>query len=149
MKQSSKNFIRYWFPVILWMCFVFWVSTEAFSSQNTFSLVETILGFLFPKLSSHEVRLIHAMIRKTGHIIEYFVLGLLLFRAFRGGSTASWKWRWSLFAVIGVVLWAVSDEWHQSFVPTRTASVADVGIDTAGGILAQFVSALWHRYTRK
>jgi VanZ family protein len=125
------------------------MSTEVFSSQNTFSPVETILGFLFPKLSSHEVRLIHAMIRKTGHIIEYFVLGLLLFRAFRGDSTASWKWRWSLFAVIGVVLWAVSDEWHQSFVPTRMASVVDVGIDTAGGILAQFVSALRHRYTRK
>ena len=93
--------------------------------------------------------LIHAMIRKAGHVIEYFILGLLLFLTFRDGSTALWKWRWSLFAVIGVALWAISDEWHQSFVPTRTASVVDVGIDTAGGILAQFVSALRHRYTRK
>jgi len=125
------------------------MSTEAFSSQNTFSLVEAILGFLFPKFSSHEVGLIHAMIRKAGHLIEYFILGFLLFRAFCGGSTASWKWRWSLFAIIGVVLSAVSDEWHQSFVPTRAASVVDVGIDTAGGILAQFVGALWHRCTRK
>jgi VanZ family protein len=147
--QGSRNFIRYWLPVILWMCFVFWVSTEAFSSQNTFLPVKTILRFLFPKISSHEVRLIHAMIRKSGHVIEYFILGLLLFRAFRGPSTTSWKWRWSLFAAIGVVFWAISDEWHQSFVPTRTASVVDVGMDTAGGILAQFVSALRHCYTRK
>jgi len=125
------------------------MSTETFSSQNTLPLVKTILRFLFPKISSREVRLIHTMIRKTGHVIEYFILGLLLFRAFRRGSTAPWKYRWSLFAVIGVVLWAVSDELHQSFVPARTASVVDVGIDVAGGILAQFVSALWHRNRKK
>jgi VanZ family protein len=89
------------------------------------------------------------MIRIAAHVIEYFILGLILFRAFRGGSTASWKWRWSSFAVIGVVFWALGDEWHQSFVSTRMASVVDVGIDTAGGILAQFVGALWHCYTRK
>jgi len=35
-----------------------------------------------PKISSQELRLIHTMIRKTSHVIEYFVLGLLLFRAF-------------------------------------------------------------------
>jgi VanZ family protein len=123
--------------------------TEAFSSQNTFPLVKTTMRLLFPNISSHELGLIHAVIRKAGHVIECFILGLLLFFAFRGGSTGLWKWRWSLFAITGVVLWAMSDEWHQSFVPTRMASVADVGIDVAGGILAQFVGALFHRYTRK
>lgn len=92
---------------------------------------------------------IHALIRKAGHVIEYFVLGLLLFRTFRGGSISSWNWRWSFFAVIVVVLWAASDEFHQSFVSTRTASAVDVGIDTAGGIFAQFAGALWHRYKKK
>ncbi len=149
MTQGSRNFVRYWLPVILWVCFIFWMSTESFSSQNTFSLVKTVIRFLSPNISSHDLRLIHAVIRKAGHVIEYFMLGLLLFRAFRGGSTGLWKWRWSLFALIGVVLWAMSDEWHQSFVPTRAASVVDVGIDTAGGILAQFIGALFTRYTRK
>jgi VanZ family protein len=125
------------------------MSTEAFSSPNTFSLVETVIRFLVPKISFQEVRLIHAFIRKSGHVIEYFILGLLLFRAFRGSSIASWNSRWSFFAVIVVVLWAPSDEFHQSFIPTRTASIVDVAIDTAGGILAQFVGALWHRYARK
>jgi VanZ family protein len=147
--QSSRNFIKYWLRVLLWMCFIFWMSTEGFSSQHTFSLIKTILRFSFPKISSHEVRLIHLMMRKAAHVIEYFTLGLLLFRAFRGGSTGSWKWRWSLCAVIGVVFWAVGDEWHQSFVSTRMASAVDVGIDAAGGILAQFVSALLHCYMRK
>jgi VanZ family protein len=112
------------------------MSTETFSSPNTFSLVETVIRFLVPKISFQEVGLIHAFIRKSGHVIEYFILGLLLFRAFRGSSIASWNWRWSFFAVIVVVLWAASDEWHQSFIPTRTASIVDVAIDTAGGVLA-------------
>jgi len=125
------------------------MSTETFSSENTVSVVETILRFLAPKISSQEVDLIHALIRKSAHVVEYFILGLLLFRAFRGGSIGSWKWRWSFFALIVVILWAASDEFHQSFVPTRTASIVDVVIDTAGGVLAQFVSILWHRYKKK
>ena len=125
------------------------MSTDTFSSQNTLSVVETILHFLISKISSQQVNLIHAFIRKSAHVIEYFILGLLLFRAFRGGSIGSWNWRWTLFAVIVVVLWAASDEFHQSFVPTRTASVVDVVIDTAGGVLAQFVSILWYHYRKK
>ena len=145
----NRNFFKYSLPVILWMCFIFWMSTETFSSENTVSVVETILRFLAPKISSQEVDLIHALIRKSAHVVEYFILGLLLFRAFRGGSIGSWKWRWSFFALIVVILWAASDEFHQSFVPTRTASVVDVAIDTAGGIIAQFVGILWHRYRKK
>jgi VanZ family protein len=108
-----------------------------------------VFGLLIPKISAQELGLIHAVIRKAGHVTEYFILGLLLFRTFSSSSISSWSWRWSLYAVIIVVLWAVSDEFHQSFVPTRTASAVDVGIDTAAGILAQFVGALWHRYRKK
>jgi len=47
------------------------------------------------------------------------------------------------------VLWAATDEFHQSLVPTRTASFMDVGIDTAGGILALFVIGWCHRHRKK
>lgn len=146
---SHRNFIKYWLPVIIWMCFIFWMSTEGFSSQNTFPLVGTVLRFLVPEISSQEMDLIHAFIRKAGHVTEYFILGLLLFRAFRGGAAASWDWRWSFFAVTVVVLYAASDEFHQSFVSTRMASVVDVGLDTVGGIFSQCVSVLWLRYRKK
>jgi VanZ family protein len=142
----NRNVVKYWLPVIFWMGFIFWMSTETFSSQNTFSPVETILRFLFPKISFQEVGLVHEFIRKSGHFIEYFIMGLLLFRAFHGKSIVWWNWRWSFFAIIGVVLWAACDEFHQSFIPTRTASVMDVAIDTAGGVLSQFVVVLWHRF---
>jgi VanZ family protein len=52
--------------------------------------------------------------------------------------------RWAFSSLLGVVLYAASDEFHQSFVPERTASLVDVGIDTLGGIIAQGVSVLWH-----
>ena len=145
----NRNFIKYWLPVVFWMAIIYWMSTETFSSENTFSWLEMVLGLLIPKISSQELSLIHVVIRKAGHVIEYFVLGLLLFRTFRGNSISLWKWRWSFFAVMALALWAAGDEFHQSFVSTRTASVVDVGIDTAGGILAQFVAALWHRCRKK
>ena len=47
------------------------------------------------------------------------------------------------------VLWAATDEFYQSLVPTRTASFMDVGIDTAGGILALFVIGWCHRHRKK
>ena len=145
----KQDFVKYYLPVMLWIGVIFWMSTGTFSSQNTFSFADTALRFFFPNISSREVDLIHAVIRKSGHVIEYFILGLLLFRAFRGSSIRSWNWRWSFFAVILVVLWAAGDEFHQSFVSTRTASVADVVIDTAGGVLAQFAAFLGHGHRKK
>lgn len=145
----KQKFIRYWLPVFLGMCLVFWISTETFSQRNTYALAKAILGFLFPEISSREAGLIHELVRKAGHVIEYFILGLLLFRAFRGSSNISFNWRWSFSAVIVVVIWAASDEVHQFFVPARAASAVDVGIDAAAGIFAQLVSALRHLYRIK
>jgi len=145
----NRNVAKYWLPVILWMGFIYWMSTDTFSSQNTFSWVEIVLRFWVPNISFQEMVSLHTLIRKTAHVTEYFVLGLLLFRTFRGGSTSLWSWRWPLFAFIVVALWAASDEFHQSFVSSRTASAADVALDTAGGILAQFAAFLWHRGRKK
>ena len=145
----KQYFIKYWLPVVLGMCLIFWMSTETFSSGNTSSFVKAILRLLVPEISPQEVGLVHAFIRKAAHVIEYFILGLLLFRAFRGDSNASFNWRWPLFAVTVVALWAASDEFHQFFVPTRAASAVDVGMDTAGGMFGQVVSALRHFYRRK
>jgi VanZ family protein len=134
---------RYWLPVILFACFIFWMSTDTFSSEHTFSVVKTVINFLVPGLSAEEVDLIHAIIRKVAHIVEYFILGFLLFRAFRGHSGAWWSWQWFLLTSLVVLLWAASDEFHQSFISTRTASIVDVGIDMVGGISGQLTSALW------
>jgi VanZ family protein len=144
--QREMSFIRhfkYWFPVFLWMSFIFWMSTGTFSAENTSLIIEPILHFLMPSITPEKMALIHGVIRKLGHVTEYFILGILLFRAFRRGSKESLRWRWVFYSFLFVMLYAASDEFHQSFVSTRTASLFDVGIDTLGGILAQGVSVLW------
>jgi VanZ family protein len=145
----KQNFLKYWLPVILWMGVIFWMSTGTFSSEHTSRFIVPLLNFLFPWLSPQNVDLIHELIRKAVHVAEYFILGLLLFRAFRGDSSQGWRTRWAIYTVIGVILYALSDEFHQSFTAARGASLVDVGIDSAGGILSQIIVMLRHLLRKK
>jgi VanZ family protein len=76
-----------------------------------------------------------AVIRKGGHVTEYAILGMLCWRAVRqppGGEAGSWSWRDAGIAMTVAVLFAASDEFHQAFVPSRTASPWDVLVDACG-----------------
>ncbi len=145
----NHNFIKYWLPVILWMGVIFGMSAGTFSSEHTSRFIAPLLHFLFPWLSPQDMDLIHELIRKAGHVSEYFVLGLLLFRAFHSDSAQGWHPRWTIYTVIGVIIYAVGDEFHQSFVAARGASLVDVGIDSAGGILSQIAVMLRHLLRKK
>ncbi len=119
------------------------MSTGTFSAENTSLIVEPLLRFLMPSISPEQIQLVHGLIRKSGHVTEYFILGILLFRAFRTDSKELHGLRWALSSLVIVLLYAASDEFHQSFVSTRTASLFDVGFDALGGVLAQAASVLW------
>ena len=138
--MSLDRNLRYWLPVAIWMAFIFWMSTARFSAQNTRSFIEPAIRFFLPGISQHPVEVIYGLVRKGGHLAEYFILGLLLFRAFRAGSVENHGWRWALRALVVVAVYASTDEFHQSFVPGRTASLIDMFIDTSGGALAQLIS---------
>ena len=145
--MTPSKFLKYWLPVLLWMGIIFWMSTGMFSAQNTFDVLQKFLRSFDPAISNSTVRLINNSIRKAGHVTEFFISGLLVFRAFRAGSTEPRMMRWALLSIVFVVLFAASDEYHQSFVATRTASVLDVCIDSGGGILAVCYSML-RRYRK-
>ena len=134
-----QKFTKYWLSVILWMCFISWMSTGTFSKGNTFFWVEKVLSPLLLGISSEGAEWINVVLRRAGHITGYFILGLLLFRAFRGGSAISRNRHWFCGVIIVVFLSAAIDEFHQSLVSSRTASLADVGIDAAGGLMGLFV----------
>jgi VanZ family protein len=88
--------------------------------------------------------LIVLLVRKCAHLTEYTVFALLLWRALRKpvkNDPRSWIWREARLTLLIVALYAASDEFHQSFVQTRTALVSDVFVDTAGG--AASLLALW------
>jgi len=83
----------------------------------------------------------HHIIRKCAHFIEYFILSLLILRGIRAGRRGT-RLAWAATAILLVAGYAALDEFHQSFVPGRTAAVSDVLLDTTGGITAQAVAAL-------
>jgi VanZ family protein len=133
---------RYLIPLLLWMGIIFWMSTETFSSENTSMLIEPAIRYLMPSISPEKTGMIHAAIRRLAHFTEYFILGILLFRFFRGGSKELRTRRWAFYSVLLIAFYAAGDEFHQSFVSSRTASLLDIGLDTLGGIVAQGVSAV-------
>ena len=116
------------------------MSTGTFSSQNTSLIIEPLLRFLMPSITPENMSLTHDVIRKLAHLTEYFILGILLFRAFRSGAEKLQTLKWAFYSFLVVVLYAAGDEFHQSFEAGRTASLLDVGFDTFGGFLAQAVT---------
>lgn len=140
----------YWVPVILWVGFLFLMSTGAYSDRNTSSIIGHILRFFAPAISETQIDAADTILRKLAHVTEYFIFGMLLFRAFRFGSLEPRMWQWAFSSLMVLVICAVMDEVHQSFVPERTASAADVVIDTTGGILALCISVLrFHRHRKR
>ena len=96
----------------------------------------------------------HFFIRKGGHVFGYGLLSILLFRAWRETlaarrATAEWTLRWANIAVLGTALVASLDEWHQSFLPSRTGTPGrTLVLDTCAGIGAQILVLLWTRVFR-
>jgi len=78
---------------------------------------------------------------KLLHVIEYTALGLLWCRTCRGAGL-----RWTtatIVAVLATAAFGATDEWHQSFVPRRTADVQDWMADLFGGLLGAGMYAVW------
>jgi len=135
------RWLRIWWPAIVWAACIFSFSTSAFTSEHTSRFIVPLLHWLFPSWSAETLDTAHFFIRKSGHVTEYFIFSLLILRGIRHGRKGT-KLGWALAAVGVVAGYAALDEFHQSFVPGRTAAFSDVLIDTAGGIAAQVVAAL-------
>src|ERR1700689_1453860 len=135
------RWLQRWGAAVLWAVVISVFSTGAVTSDNTSRIIIPILSWFFPHASQETLFFMHHFIRKTGHFTEYFKWSLLILRGTRAGKSGA-HLAWALAAIAIVGCYAALDEYHQSFVPGRTAAVADVLLDTAGGIAAQVVVAL-------
>ncbi len=124
---------------------IFLASTDSLSGTKTAAVIGPLLRWFFPQISDHRVELVHLLVRKAAHFSEYAVLGLLSARAFISSSRGLLSRHWFVAALLLISLYAFSDEFHQSFVATRTSSVCDSLIDISGGLTALIVIALWRR----
>ena len=131
-----KSFLKYWLPVLIWLCVIFVGSTDVLSAEQTSRFVEPFLRWLKPDISSETLAQIHFFARKLGHIFEYALLAIFLWRALRSGANLQVK-----ISILVIVVWfvcaifAATDEFHQSFIPSRTASPNDVVIDIFGVVI--------------
>ena len=127
--------------VLLWVVTAAWagtisvLSTGAYTSSVTGWLLAQILLSLHIHLTPHTFATVHFLIRKLAHCSEFAVFGLLLYHSFEPRHPERWDTRGAFGALLVAGLFSLVDEYHQSFVPGRTASLADSGIDTAGALL--------------
>jgi VanZ family protein len=110
-----------WAPVAAWMALIFLLSSRPLPPA----------GKALPDWANHA--------------IGYGVLSILACRALAGGLRAPLSFSRAAVAIAFCALYGMSDEWHQSFVPSRTPEARDVMSDTVGASLAAAAFAAWSR----
>src|SRR4029077_58713 len=146
MRSSHHRLFRYG-PLVLWAALIFIGSSSVLSGSNTSVVLRPGL-WLFPHANEGTLALIHSLIRKAGHLTEYAILALLAARALRTSAREFLRTRWFWVSLLFVIAYSLSDEFHQSFVPSRTASIYDSMIDSVGGLTALVLLASRSRRAR-
>ncbi len=154
---SLSTFLRAWWPAFVWIGIITVESTDALSSNNTGDLLYKLISRLYPNVNLHDVLVLNFIMRKTGHVVGYGILSLLLLRGWRrtlararaafGRSTVGLVTygRTAVLAWLGTVFVASMDEWHQSFIPSRTGTLHDVVLDSTAGLVFLLAAHVWMR----
>ena len=111
-KRQVRKKIELWMPVLIWAGVIFGFSSMSINKEADFSWLDF-------------------EVKKSAHVVEYADLYFLLFRA--------WSSKWEktdkkilIWSMVVAVLYALSDEWHQTFVPGREGTFRDGGFDSFG-----------------
>ncbi len=151
LTASRPNLLRAWWPALVWIVLITFESTDLLSSRNTGSLLYMLLTRLFGEINFYKFLVFHHYLRKTGHVIGYGMLGLLLLRGWRAtldhdhvqlGRTALLSW-------LGTAFVASMDEWHQSYIPSRTGTWRDAVLDSVAGLVFLLIAVFWLRRSRR
>jgi VanZ family protein len=126
----------WWLEAAGWMVLIFSLSGESFAASRTLMVLQYFNHLFHLSLTQETLLLFNTVIRKTAHFGNYFVLGLLVNRAMAGGLFR-FTWRRACWTMLVGLLYALSDEYHQSFTLSRTASLYDSGLDFTGVVASQ------------
>ncbi|HUS37289.1 MAG TPA: VanZ family protein [Verrucomicrobiae bacterium] len=138
--MTRRDFAKFWLPVILWMALIFTLSTGIGSMQRTSRIIGPLLRLVWRDVSDKTIHDVQVVVRKAGHVTGYAVLGILLLRALNHGLFPNvWNTKSAFFSEAVSICYAISDEFHQSFEPTRYASAWDVLIDALGAGAGLFI----------
>lgn len=132
--MDQATLLKRWVPALIWMGAIFVASTDLMSAEHTSRFIGPFLRWLNPGVSPATIATVQLAVRKVAHVTEYAVLAILLLQAWpRGVESRFFRTGFAVFAVC--TCYAALDEFHQSFVASRTASAFDVLIDTGGALL--------------
>jgi len=139
--------LQAWLPTLLWLCAIAAFSTDAFSAEHTRGILWRIVHLLWGPISEEQFSILHFFVRKAAHFTVYGILSVFAFYSWRATLPAPQRWtfRWSGLALAFTLVAAALDEFHQSFVPSRTSSPRDVMLDLAGALCFQIIIASFVR----
>jgi len=144
-----RRFFLYWLPPLVWMGVIFFLSTDMGSAAHTSMILEPLLHWLEPDISAAAIELAHYVVRKGAHLSEYAILAVLWWRVLmhvHAEGTVRPAWACALIALLIATMYAATDEYHQTFVASRGASVQDVMIDSCGALVGVVLVLLWRAW---
>ena len=134
--MKNKRLVLAWTLLILWMLFIFIMSSfNGVMSSNQSGSIAVLIYNLFDISDTEKVSFI---VRKCGHVSEFFILGILVINLVNKYNVKHIYF----ISFIVCVLYASSDEFHQLFVPGRSGQVTDVLIDLIGVVLGLSIYCL-------
>ena len=129
------------------MALIFAGSTDLLASNHTSRFLEPLLRWLIPGIDARTIGTLQFVVRKFGHAFEYGVLALLTWHALQPPDAPSdppvWSPRSAGLAWTLATSYALTDEFHQSFVPSRDGHLRDVVIDALGAASALLMLWIW------
>jgi VanZ family protein len=142
LNPAQKQLLKEWTAAILWLGLIAIESTNLLSATNSCRILYPIFH-LFTVVDPVRFVLWDYYIRKIGHFVGYFVLSVLLFRAWRATLPFASPWRWSMqwarISFFMTALVASLDEWHQTYLTSRTGSLHDVLLDSSAALAGQIL----------
>lgn len=132
-----KKFFKIWFPPLIIAVIIFILSSSpATDSDRQSGFIVNIITSISPSLKNADFLV--TIVRKSAHFLEYTTLGFLTARGFNLSKKSLW------WAIPTCALYAMTDEFHQTFVSGRSGELRDTLIDTLGattGILLYYLTA--------
>src|SRR5436190_12659513 len=141
--MTLGSFLKYWLPVLAWMVFIFIGSTNLLSAEHTSRFIGPFLRWWAPGVTDATIASVQLIVRKCAHLTEYAILAALFYRALRLHRA---RVLGAAFVFAG--LYAALDEFHQSFVASRTGAASDVMIDCAGAMIGLVIYRLINRESK-
>jgi VanZ family protein len=147
-KRGLKYWISAWWPVAVGIAVIVMESTEYLGAEYTSGPLRWLFESILGRFSNATWDIVHHLVRKTGHFFGYGFIGLAWLRAWWMTLPNSRFLPDALLALLGTALVASADEWHQTFLPSRTGSAWDALLDCCGAITLQFVVYMYFRLMR-